>query len=153
SGLDMRSIRYAAVAFAVACTAQAAGAADKPTLAGFTEAAGAERVMLVDQRPADDKTQSIGPLFIGNCAYGVFRVADDATEPSRMTLLRSDLAAGLGGQLDGRSITVRHYGLYFNSARELRHGAAAAGAAAGAAAAGGVGVSGPVVVAAMDPSC
>ena len=150
----MYSSRYAALAFALALTARVADAADKPTLVGFTEAPGAERVLLVDERPAEDKTQSFGALNIMKCTYGVFRVADDATEPSRMTLLRSDLAAALGAELDGRSIIVRHYGLYVNNARALRGTAAAAASAAGATAAAGVGIPNAVVrVEGMDPNC
>lgn len=152
--MNMRSIGYAALALAMAVTSRVAADDNKPTLAGFTEAPGAERLMLVDARPEEDKTQDLGSANIFKCAYGVFRVADDSTVPSRLTLLRSDLAAALGAELEGRSIIVRHYGLYVNNARALRGSAAAAGAMAGGQAAQGVGLApGIVQFPGMDPDC
>ena len=121
----------------VACTTtvllfafSAADAADPAILIGFTEAPGAERINLVDQRPAEEKQTYRGSLNIMNCNYGVYRVGDLMSQPGRVTLLRSDLAAALGSLLDGRTVVVKHYGIYVNNQLSLRSSAAAATAGA-----------------------
>jgi len=108
----------------------AAHAADPAILIGFTETPDAERIDLIDQRPLEDKQTYRGSLNIMNCNYGVYRVGDDVSRPSRMQLLRSDLAAALGSELDGRSIVVKHYGIYVNNQLALRSSAAATTAGA-----------------------
>lgn len=136
-------IRDAALALATLLTSFSANAENKATLADFVDAPGADRVMLIDERPEEEKTKSPGSLNIGNCNYGVYRVADDMSEPARMRLLRSDLAAALGAQLDGRPVVVKHYGIYVNNAATLRRGVAGAAQGAGTAAAASVGAAPP----------
>lgn len=92
-------------------------------LAGFEPDLIADSIELVDQRPEEEKTASMGSLVITSCNYAVRRIADDVSSPDRMTLLRSDLAAALGGAIAGKKVVVKHYGLYINDGPRLRRGA------------------------------
>ncbi len=78
------------------------------------------RVDLRDQRPGDQKGSGNESLFIGSCAYAIYRMGDDLFVPDRVQLLRSDLDRALGAELAGRPVVLRNYTVHYNNSQQLR---------------------------------
>lgn len=78
----------------------------------------------IDARSLEQRESGHESLFIVNCAYGIYRIGDDNFSSDRAALLRSDLAAALGRELQGKTVTLRNYVVHFNRAREFRESVA-----------------------------
>ena len=74
---------------------------------------------VVDARPAEDKSTEFLSLWISSCDYGIRRLGDEKTVPSRLVLLRRDLEESLGDQLANKTITVSRYRIFFNKGSAL----------------------------------
>jgi hypothetical protein len=100
--------------FMTACAAPTAvlqGFQDTPSRANFT---------VTDARPDADKTSEILSLWATSCQYGIYRLADARSDPTRMVLLRSDLEAALGSRLRDKTLVVNQYRMYLNKRAPLR---------------------------------
>jgi len=100
--------------FVTACAAPTAvlqGYQDVPSQANFT---------ITDARPELDKTSEILSLWATSCQYGIYRLADTRSNPTRMVLLRSDLEAALGTRLRNRTLVVNQYRMFVNRRAPLR---------------------------------
>ena len=84
--------------------------------------------MVIDLRPKEEK-DGIGLLELtGKCNKDVFRIADVATDPVKVEVLRAGLAEQLGLSSDGKTLTVLNWSVYYNKqkagripARRRRH--------------------------------
>ncbi len=76
---------------------------------------------VTDARPDSDKTQEILSLWVTSCKYGIYRMADNRTNPPRIVLLRHDLEASLGNLLRDRTLVVHGYRMYMNKRAPLRN--------------------------------
>lgn len=79
----------------------------------------------IDARSLEQRESGHEALSITNCAYGIYRIGDDNFSSDRAALLRSDLAAALGRELQGKTVTLKNYVVHFNRAREFRESVAA----------------------------
>lgn len=77
---------------------------------------------IVDARPPEQRSsEEVGfSSLVTSCSYGIIRLADTATSPHKLTLLRADLEKALGSRLDGKTLTVWSYALYSNASRYMR---------------------------------
>lgn len=74
---------------------------------------------VVDGRTEDDKKQKILSYSITSCSYAIQRLGDKKT-PNRIDVLREDLARIKGSALEGKSLNVSSYFIFFNNAAILR---------------------------------
>lgn len=77
---------------------------------------------VIDARPQSDKETEHLSLLATSCDYGVRRLGDEKTVPPRLLLLQQDLEDRLGPLVQGRTLTVTRYAIYFNRAAGLRRG-------------------------------
>ncbi len=118
--LSVKAGRIAAVAilaasFLTGCvtnTAVLQDFQDNPSKIGFS---------VVDARPDDDKSTGFLSFMISSCDYGIRELGDEATSPSRLEILRSDMEAALKEQLANKTMTVSHYAIFFNINAILRN--------------------------------
>ena len=69
-------------------------------------------LVVIDLRPSEEKEGSgLAPLT-GKCNENVFRVADVATDPLKVELLKQDLDPLLGPS--GKTLTVLNWSIYYN---------------------------------------
>jgi hypothetical protein len=75
---------------------------------------GAKELVAIDLRPKEEK-DGIGLLELtGKCNKDVYRIADVATDPVKVELLRSGLAEQLGLSSDGKTLTVLNWSVFYN---------------------------------------
>jgi hypothetical protein len=74
---------------------------------------------VADGRAEDDKKQKILSLMITSCSYAIQRVGDKKT-PNRIDTLREDLVRIKGASLEGKTLNVSSYNIFFNNAAILR---------------------------------
>src|SRR5262245_36567495 len=104
----------------ILCLVSAKAGAARSRLEGFEDSPTAGRFSVVDERPEKAKKASIGSLLPLSCDYGVRRISDESTDPDRIRLLRSDLDMATGAFLNGKTVHVRHFGVYVNAGVETR---------------------------------
>jgi hypothetical protein len=85
-----------------------------PTLPGFQERPPSPDLTIVDARPDSERIAKPASLWITSCDFGLVRVGDDATIPSKLTILRRDLEDALAGRLKSATLTVTRYRVYLN---------------------------------------
>lgn len=74
----------------------------------------AKELVVIDLRPpAEREGTGLSPLT-GKCNKGVFRIADVASDPLKVDVLRADLAQQLGMSSDGKTLTVLNWTVYYN---------------------------------------
>jgi hypothetical protein len=89
-------------------------------LPGFQDTPSTINFSVTDVRPEIDKTHEILSLLVTSCQYGIYRLADERSNPSRMVLLRHDLETGLGSRLHDVTLVVSEYRMYINRRAPLR---------------------------------
>ena len=74
----------------------------------------AHSLVVIDLRPKEEKQGSgLAPLT-GNCNEDVYRVADPASNPPKITALQAELVAKFGTRAEGRTLTVLNWTIYYN---------------------------------------
>jgi hypothetical protein len=76
--------------------------------------ASSQELVVIDLRPKEEK-DGIGLIALaGKCNKDVFRIADVATDPIKVQLLKTGLAEQLGLASDGKTLTVLNWSIYYN---------------------------------------
>jgi hypothetical protein len=76
--------------------------------------ASAQELVVIDLRPKEEK-DGIGLIAVtGKCNKDVFRIADVATDPTKVEALRANLAEQLGLASGGKTLTVLNWSVYYN---------------------------------------
>jgi hypothetical protein len=76
--------------------------------------AASKELVVIDLRPPIEKEGTgLSPLS-GKCNKRVFRIADVASDPLKVDVLRADLAQQLGMASDGKTLTVLNWTVYYN---------------------------------------
>jgi hypothetical protein len=71
-------------------------------------------LVVIDLRPPEEKAgNGLAPLS-GKCNKEVFRIADVASDPLKVELLRQDLVERLPPAEDRRTLTVLNWSIYYN---------------------------------------
>jgi hypothetical protein len=70
--------------------------------------------------PQDSKKKTLS-LLITRCEYGILRLGDDRTKPTRLEVLQSDLIDRLGDVITGKTLTVQRYTIFRNDSVNLRN--------------------------------
>ena len=83
------------------------------TLAGFSQSPAAQGFTLTDGRAAPEKTEWLS-LMVWSCDNGIRRLGDEVSVPSRLDILRRDLGDALGPRLQGKTVTVKRYTIFYN---------------------------------------
>jgi len=74
----------------------------------------AKELVVIDLRPAEEK-DGLGLLPLsGKCNKDVSRIADVASDPMKVEVLRAALAQQLGLASDGNTLTVLNWSIYYN---------------------------------------
>ena len=83
-----------------------------PALAQDVAPAG--ELVVIDLRPKEER-DGTGILELkGKCNQDVFSIADVASDPLKVDVLKSDLAEQLGLAGDGKTLTVLNWSIYYN---------------------------------------
>jgi len=69
-------------------------------------------VVVIDLRPAEEKEGNGLTALEGKCNKDVYRIADVATDPLKVDILREDLSQVQW--VDGKTLTVLNWSLYYN---------------------------------------
>jgi hypothetical protein len=108
------------IRYRVACIVMPIIAFSSVTLAqDATAPAAATSLVVVDGRAEPDKKQKMLSFIITSCDYAVQRLGDKKV-PGRIAALQQDLAQIKGAALDGKTLTVSRYHIYFNNSAILR---------------------------------
>jgi hypothetical protein len=99
---------------AVAATLVLFGCAKTATISDFMEVRNSP-FEFIDARPVQDRQSEILALSPFSCDYGIRRLGDEVSRPSKMDILHRDLVDGLGNQLTGKTVRVTRYAVYFNA--------------------------------------
>ena len=74
----------------------------------------AKELVVIDLRPQEEK-DGLGLLPLsGKCNKDVSRIADVASDPMKVEVLRAALAEQLGLASDGKTLTVLNWSIYYN---------------------------------------
>jgi hypothetical protein len=72
----------------------------------------AKPLVVIDLRPDEEKEgHGLAPLT-GKCNDDVFRIADVATDPLKVDVLKGDLESLMG--MEGKTLTVLNWSIYYN---------------------------------------
>lgn len=72
------------------------------------------QLVAIDLRPQEEK-DGLGLIALsGKCNKDVFRIADVASDPVKVEVLRAGLAEQLGLASDGKTLTVLNWSVYYN---------------------------------------
>jgi hypothetical protein len=74
-----------------------------------------QELVVIDLRPKEEKDGLGLQALSGKCNKGVFRIADVASDPIKVEVLRSDLSRQLGLASDGKTLTVLNWSVYYNT--------------------------------------
>lgn len=74
----------------------------------------AKPLVVIDLRPPEEKEgNGLLPLS-GKCNELVYRIADVATDPLKVEVLKTDLSDQLRMMVDGKTLTVLNWSVYYN---------------------------------------
>ena len=83
--------------------------------------AAARALVVIDLRPAEERTGTgLSPLT-GICNENVYSVADSASQPLKVDALQSELEKALGDTGAGKTLTVLNWTIYYNKQMYGRH--------------------------------
>jgi hypothetical protein len=85
-------------------------AALPPALA--QEGATSEELVVIDLRPKEEREGFGLSALDGKCNEDVFRIADVASDPLKLNVLKADLSPLLGAS--GKTLTVLNWSIYYN---------------------------------------
>jgi hypothetical protein len=74
----------------------------------------AGELVLIDLRPEEEKGGFGLVELSGKCNKEVFRIPDVASDPMKVDLLKSDIAAALADSGAGKTLTVLNWSIYYN---------------------------------------
>jgi hypothetical protein len=77
-----------------------------------------DELVVIDLRPAEEKDGVGLTALSGKCNKGVFRIADVASDPLKVKVLKADLSRQLGLAADGKTLTVLNWSIYYNKSAE-----------------------------------
>ena len=69
-------------------------------------------LVVIDLRPSEEKEGSGVVPLSGKCNENVFRIADVASDPMKVEILKQDLDPALGSS--GKTLTVLNWSIYYN---------------------------------------
>jgi hypothetical protein len=78
------------------------------------DAAAAKPLTVIDLRPAEEKSGHALAELPGKCNRDVFRIADVASDPSKLDVLTEDMRSYLGEGGNGKTLTVLNWSIYYN---------------------------------------
>lgn len=79
-------------------------------------------LVVIDLRPPEEKEgNGLLPLE-GKCNKDVFRIADVATDPLKVDLLKKDLTMAFADAGGGKTLTVLNWSIYYNKQVQKAHG-------------------------------
>jgi hypothetical protein len=84
----------------------------QPTQAQETASAG--ELVVIDLRPKEEREGTGLSALSGKCNKGVYRIADVASDPLKVDVLKTNLAQQLGMAGDGKTLTVLNWTVYYN---------------------------------------
>ena len=84
----------------------------------IAQEAKSDELVVVDLRPAEERDGVGLTALSGKCNKGVFRIADVATDPVKVKVLKADLARVMGLAADGKTLTVLNWSIYYNRSAE-----------------------------------
>jgi hypothetical protein len=79
-----------------------------------TPAQDSSRLVVIDLRPSEQKEGAGLSELSGKCNQDVFRVADVASDPLKIDVLKDDLAQMLVQPGESRTLTVLDWSIYYN---------------------------------------
>jgi hypothetical protein len=84
----------------------------------LAQGANADELVVIDLRPAEEKDGTGLTALSGKCNKGVFRIADVASDPVKIKVLKADLGRVLGLAADGKTLAVLNWSVYYNRSAE-----------------------------------
>jgi hypothetical protein len=78
------------------------------------DVAPAGEMVVIDLRPREEREGNALAELDGKCNKDVFRIADVASDPLKVDLLKADLVEQLGLAADGKTLTVLNWSIYYN---------------------------------------
>jgi hypothetical protein len=84
----------------------------QPALA--QDAAPAQKLVVIDLRPPEEKEGNGVLPLTGKCNKDVFRIADVASDPLKVDVLKADLWEGLNVDDVAKTLTVLNWSIYYN---------------------------------------
>ncbi|MCQ4317825.1 hypothetical protein EA797_20640 [Stutzerimonas zhaodongensis] len=111
-------------AFAISAALAASGCATQPALPPptFSGLEQSNSVVIKDMRPTIESEKEIFSLLITSSAYGIYRVADSATNPTGPRLLTHRAYEAFPALATKPAINVMHFVTYANLQSHLRKG-------------------------------
>lgn len=82
------------------------------------QSASPDDLVVIDLRPPLEREGNGLLPLTGKCNKDVFRIADVASDPLKVEVLRADLARHLGVAGDGKTLMVLNWSLYYNKSAE-----------------------------------
>jgi hypothetical protein len=71
-------------------------------------------IVVIDLRPDEEKQGAGLTALEGKCNKNVFRVADVASDPLKVDILKQDLAQRMSVGGEGKTLAVLNWGIYYN---------------------------------------
>lgn len=78
------------------------------------DAAPAGEMVVIDLRPKDEREGTGIRELTGKCNEDVYTIADVASDPLKVDVLKADLVEQLGLAADGKTLTVLNWSIYYN---------------------------------------
>jgi hypothetical protein len=78
------------------------------------EPATSAELVVIDLRPKEERDGNGLAALDGKCNKNVFRIADVATDPLKVDLLKSDLSQALSDSGAGKTLAVLNWSIYYN---------------------------------------
>jgi hypothetical protein len=88
------------------------------SLSPAQDAGTASELVVIDLRPKEERDGVGLTELTGKCNQNVFRIADVASDPLKVKVLKEDLARVLGLAADGKTLTVLNWSVYYNRSAE-----------------------------------
>ena len=83
-------------------------------VANVARAETADEMVVIDLRPKEEREGTGIFELDGKCNKDVFRIADVASDPLKVDVLKADLVEQLGLTGDGKTLTVLNWSIYYN---------------------------------------
>jgi len=78
------------------------------------EEASSRPLVVIDLRPDEEKAGNGLTALSGKCNKDVFRIADVATDPLKIDVLKEDLGRQMAISTEGKTLTVLNWSIYYN---------------------------------------
>jgi hypothetical protein len=85
-----------------------------PCMAFAQDTAANTELVVIDLRPKEEREGNGLTALDGKCNKGVSRIADVATDPLKVDVLKADLAQALSDAGGGKTLTVLNWSIYYN---------------------------------------